>query len=148
MTVTLTLQDLLSFILYLLAFGVLIYIVVLVKNVNSVAANIKHLLTANEKEIDTLIKELAQTAENANAISQETKAVVSAVSPDAERLVKNISSISDTLDNTSEKVCHFVGQVNENLNSTTSAIKSINDSIDLITELMAIIKNTIKRFKT
>ncbi|MFS8542104.1 MAG: hypothetical protein LOD89_08440, partial [Tissierellales bacterium] len=109
MTTTLTLQDLFNFILYLLGVGVLIYLIVLIKNINSVASDIRHLLTSNRKEIDTLIKELSETVQNANTISNQSKEIITSVSSDAKKIVRNISSISEKLDSTSEKVYHVVG---------------------------------------
>jgi ABC-type transporter Mla subunit MlaD len=147
MTTTLTLQDLFNFILYLLGVGVLIYLIVLIKNINSVASDIRHLLTSNRKEIDTLIKELSETVQNANTISNQSKEIITSVSSDAKKLVRNISSISEKLDSTSEKVYHVVGQVNESFTATKDAIKNINYYIDIIVELVDIIKNTIKKHR-
>jgi len=101
-------------------------------------------LKSNRKEIDSIIKDLSETAQNANVISEESKELIESLSPDAKKLVSNISSISGRVDSTTETVSQFVGQVSESFNSTAHTIRSINDYIDIIVEIADIVKNTIK----
>lgn len=151
MTATLTIQDLFRLILYLLGIGALVYIIVLIKNLNNAITGIKNILNRNEKEIDTTIKQLPYIAQNINSISEEAKNFVKSVSPEAEKLVSNASSLSERLDNTSSKVFNAINEVSESICSTATTIehniKNANDYIELIMDIIGIIKSALNRKK-
>ncbi|HHV47065.1 MAG TPA: hypothetical protein GXX53_09290 [Tissierellia bacterium] len=151
MTATLTIQDLFRLILYLLGIGALVYIIVLIKNLNNAITGIKNILNRNEKEIDTTIKQLPYIAQNINSISEEAKNFVKSVSPEAEKLVSNASSLSEKLDNTSSKVFNAINEVSESICSTATTIehniKNANDYIELIMDIIGIIKSALNRKK-
>jgi len=148
MTATLTIQDLFKFILYLLGIGALTYLISLMKNINSIASDVKVLIKMNKEEIDTIIKELSITSQNISEITEQSKELIESVSPDAKELITNVNSISEKIDDTSEKIYQVVGQVNESINYTANKIRNINDYIDLFLELIDIIKSTIKKYKS
>lgn len=151
MTATLTIQDFFRLILYLLGIGALVYIIVLIKNLNNAITGIKNILNRNEKEIDTTIKQLPYIAQNINSISEEAKNFVKSVSPEAEKLVSNASSLSEKLDNTSSKVFNAINEVSESICSTATTIehniKNANDYIELIMDIIGIIKSALNRKK-
>ncbi|NLX62584.1 MAG: hypothetical protein GXZ06_08835 [Tissierellia bacterium] len=147
MTATLTIQDLFKLILFLLGIGALIYLIVLMKNLNNVISSIKNLLTQNEKEIDFTIKQLPYISENINAISKEAKELVEAVSPETVKLVNNASSLSEKLDKTSSKVCDTVEEVSKSISSTATSIKNVSDYIELILDIIEIVRNALIKKK-
>ena len=75
MTATITIQDLLKLILYLLGIGVLGYLIILIKNV-TIVFQARRLAEKNEEEMDRVLKQLPGYSENINFISEETKALI------------------------------------------------------------------------
>lgn len=152
MTATLTIQDLFTFILYILGVGVLVYLIVLIKNLNKLVSNVKDLLKSNEKEIETTLNQLPGISKNLNCISEDTKELLESVSPEAKNIIYNTSSISKKVDNTSDKICNTIGIVSESVSSTASTIeynvKNVNDYIELFVEIVEIIKNVITKHKS
>lgn len=152
MTATLTIQDLFKFILYLLGIGVLVYLIVFIKNLNNLVSKVKELLNANQKEIDLTLKELPKVSGNISCITENTKEILDKVSPDVKDLISNVNSISKRIDGTSSKVCNAVEVVTDSMSSTASTvkdnIKNINEYIELIIEIIDIIKDGIKKYKS
>lgn len=151
MTATLTIRNLFKLILYILGIGVLVYLIILIKNLNNTISNIKNLLYQNEKEIDATIKQLPYISQNINDISEDTKKLVKSVSPDAIELVNNANSLSQKLDNTSGKVCDAIEEISESISSTASTIesnvKNASDYVELIVDIINIIRSTLRKKK-
>ena len=82
MDITLTLQDLLKLILFLLGIGVLTYLLLILRNVNKTIGQAQSMLEANAKELDTVIKQLPEITTNINKLTSESTKLVSEMSPD------------------------------------------------------------------
>lgn len=151
MTATLTIQDLFKLILYLLGIGALVYLIVLIRHLNSVIIGIKNILNHNEKEIDITLKQLPHIAQNINSITGDTKDLFKSASPETAKLISNVSSLSKKLDNTSSKVFDAIDEVSESISSTATTIehniKNASDYIELIMDIIDIIKSALKRNK-
>lgn len=148
MTATITIQELFQFILYLLGIGLLVYLIIFIKNVNSLILRAKQMVEQNEKEIDTTLKQLPGISTNVNHISGDVKELIETVSPDVSDLIKSTSSITNKLDDTSEKVFDAIDLVSESVTDTAVTIKdnirNATDYITLFIEIIDIIKNVFK----
>ncbi len=156
MTATLTLQDLFKFILYMLGIGVGTYLVLILKNVNKILNQARTITEANEKSIDTTIKQLPEISENINGITKEAKVVLNQLTPEINGLVKNansisgnISSITENIDSTTNKVSGTIDTVSESISETALAfeynVKNVSDYIQMFVEIIDIIKYTLKK---
>ena len=156
MTATLTLQDLFRFILYMLGIGVGTYLVLILKNVNKILNQARTITEANEKSIDTTIKQLPEISENINGITKEAKVVLNQLTPEINGLVKNansisgnISSITENIDSTTNKVSGTIDTVSESISETALAfeynVKNVSDYIQMFVEIIDIIKYTLKK---
>ena len=152
MTATLTIQDLFKMILYLLGAGVLVYLIVFIKNLNNLINKVKELLLINQKEIDQTLKELPIISDNLSTITGATKELLDNVGPDVENIISNTNSISDSLSNASSNVTDVVNVVSDSVTTTADTLKNnvanINEYIELIIEIIGIIKDGIKKYKS
>ncbi|NMA48571.1 MAG: hypothetical protein GX947_02180, partial [Tissierellia bacterium] len=71
MDITLTLQDLLKLVLFLLGIGVLGYLLLLLRNINKIIGKAEEVVEANMEELDTTIKQLPSITQNVNMITSE-----------------------------------------------------------------------------
>ena len=149
MTATITIQELLTFIIYLLGIGLLVYLIMLIKNANKLVLKARRIVEENEREIDTTLKQLPEISVNINDITEDVKKLIQTVSPEVRDLITNTSSITDKLDTTSEKVFDAVDLVSDSLSKTAITIqdnvRNITDYIKLIIEIIEIIKNALKK---
>ncbi|MBU5437471.1 hypothetical protein KQI42_05595 [Tissierella sp. MSJ-40] len=156
MTATLTLQDLFKFILYMLGIGVGTYLVLILKNVNKILNQARTITEANEKSIDTTIKQLPEISENINGITKEAQVVLNQLTPEINGLVKNansisgnISSITENIDSTTNKVSGTIDTVSESISETALAfeynVKNVSDYIQMFIEIIDIIKHSLKK---
>lgn len=156
MTATLTLQDLFKFILYMLGIGVGTYLVLILKNVNKILNQARTITEANEKSIDTTIKQLPEISENINGITKEAQVVLNQLTPEINGLVKNansisgnISSITENIDSTTNKVSGTIDTVSESISETALAfeynVKNVSDYIQMFIEIIDIIKYSLKK---
>lgn len=148
MNATITVKELLTFILYILGIGVLGYLIALVKNTNKIVSKAKNIIEENEEEIHTTLKQLPDISTNANHISKDLKELLEDISPEVTGLAANANSITENLDTTSEKVFNTVDIVSESISETALTIEhnvqNAADYIQLIMEIIDIVKNAFK----
>ena len=148
MNATITVKELLTFILYILGIGLLGYLIALVKNTNKIVSKAKNIIEENEEEINTTLKQLPDISTNANHISKDLKELLEDISPEVTGLAANANSITENLDATSEKVFNTVDIVSESISETALTIEhnvqNAADYIQLIMEIIDIVKNAFK----
>lgn len=162
MDATITIQELLVMILYLLGIGLLGFLVALIKNINSTVSKAKKIVERNEEEIDESLKQLPGIFENVNSITEnvdaitentasiteETKDLIKIASPEIEGIVSNANSMSEKAEHTTEKLANSIDLVTESALDTAFVIednlKNLSGYGQLILEIIEIIKNVIK----
>jgi methyl-accepting chemotaxis protein len=157
MDVTLTLQDLLKLILFLLGIGVLGYLLLILRNVNKTIGQAQVLLEENSKELDSTIKQLPEITANINKLTSETTKLVSEMSPDISGVVHNVNGITSKIDdiaNIVDKTGHTVedtvGLLTDTLAETALAFqfnaKNVTSYIEIIKEIIEIVRSSLKKY--
>jgi methyl-accepting chemotaxis protein len=157
MDITLTLQDLLKLILFLLGIGVLSYLLLILRNVNKTVGQAQGMLEANAKELDTVIKQLPEITANINKLTSESTKLVSEMSPDISGLVHNVNGITSKIDdiaNIVDKTGHTVedtvGLFTDTLAETALAFqfnaKNVTSYIEIIKEIIDIVRSSLKKY--
>lgn len=148
MDATITVKELLTFIIYILGIGLLGYLIALIKNTNKIVSKVRNIIEENQEEINTTLEQMPDISTNVNYISQDLKDLVEDISPEITGLTTNANSITEKLDTTSEKVFEAVDIVSESVAETALAIehnvRNAADYIQLIMEIIEIIKNAFK----
>lgn len=149
MTATITIQELFTFILYLLGIGLLGYLITLIRNANKLVSKARKMVEENEKEIDTSLKQLPEIIINVNSITEDTKELIEKVSPDVTDLIANANSITEKADSTGEKVFDAIDVVTDSVTEAAFAIegnmRNIADYVQLLFEIIDIIRNSLKK---
>lgn len=164
MDITLTLQDLLKLVLFLLGIGVLGYLLLLLRNINKIIGKAEEVIEANMDEIDTTIKQLPGITQNVNMITSEANKLVTNITPDVEGVVKNVNGITnkvdrlagvadgvaDVIDSTGQKVGSTVDVLTDTIAETALAFqfnaKNVTSYIELIKEIVEIVRDSLKKY--
>ena len=94
MNITISLEELGLFVLFILILGVGAYLAVTLKNLNGLVKEIRELLDANRKNIDQSLTHLPAIAENLNEASYGVKKGVN----QTEAIIEQVSAnVGDTL---------------------------------------------------
>ncbi len=164
MDITLTLQDLLKLVLFLLGIGVLGYLLLLLRNINKIIGKAEEVVEANMEEIDTTIKQLPGITQNVNVITSEANKLITNITPDIEGMIKNVNGITtkvdrlagvtdsvvDVIDTTGQKVGSTVDVLTDTIAETALAFqfnaKNLTSYIDLIKEIVEIVRDSLKKY--
>lgn len=145
MQATITLQDLLRIVLYLAGAGVLIYLILVLKNVLGIVKQINQTIEKNQEVIDDTMKKVpkltsdaVEITANVNLISGEASELIVAARPEVERLVGTVGSITNTvndisrsLDHTTLKLTSTVSNVSDTISDTAKTISlNANNVVD------------------
>lgn len=148
MDATITVKELLTFILYILGIGLLGYLVVLIKNANKIISKARKILEENEEEIQTTLEQLPDISTNVNCISEDLRELIEDISPEVTDIVTNANSITEKLDDTSDNVLGAIDVVTESVTDAALAIESnvrnAADYIQLVMDIIEIVKNAFK----
>ena len=156
MNTPITIQDLFKLILFLLGIGALGYLIVVLKNLANLFKKVNLLVEQNDENIDFTIKELVEISENINSITKHTDEAMKSMVPEVDELICHINSISgkvesiaDSIDDTTYKLTETVDSVSDSIGDSAFAFKqninSISDYVQIITEIIEVIKNLIKK---
>ncbi len=156
MGATLTVQDLFKLILFLLGIGALIYLILILNNLNKILKTARETIESNKNEIDITIKQLPGISQNVNAITKETKIAIENIEPELSELLHNVNSISSKaeeivgiIDDTTQKVGDTVFIVSDSISQTADSfrfnVKNINDYMEIIKEVFEFIKKAIQK---
>jgi methyl-accepting chemotaxis protein len=107
MNITITLEDLGFFILFLLALGVGVYLAVTLKNLNGLVKEIRDLLGANRKNIDQSLANLPVITENLNEASFGVKRGVNQTEEVIEQVSANVGETMIAVHKTADNISTY-----------------------------------------
>jgi methyl-accepting chemotaxis protein len=107
MNITITLEDLGFFILFLLALGVGVYLAVTLKNLNGLVKEIRDLLGANRKNIDQSLANLPVITENLNEASFGVKRGVNQTEEVIEQVSANVGETMIAVHKTADSISTY-----------------------------------------
>lgn len=122
MAVTISLNDVFTFILLVVGITLLVYLVITVGNINSVIKEIKYTLRKNKDNIDNTISSLPGIASNISAITGELQEGVQTIASTAEIIEKNIGKSSGKLTEKTEIALDYVQILSEVIRSVINYI--------------------------
>lgn len=122
MAVTISLNDVFTFILLVAGITLLVYLVITVGNINSVIKEIKYTLRKNKDNIDNTISSLPGIASNISAITGELQEGVQTIASTAEIIEKNIGKSSGKLTEKTEIALDYVQILSEVIRSVINYI--------------------------
>lgn len=122
MAVTISLNDVFTFILLVAGITLLVYLVITVGNINSVLKEIKYTLRKNKDNIDNTISSLPGIASNISAITGELQEGVQTIASTAEIIEKNIGKSSGKLTEKTEIALDYVQILSEVIRSVINYI--------------------------
>jgi methyl-accepting chemotaxis protein len=155
MDVSLTINDLFKIALYVVGIGALGYLIVVLKNVSKLVAEITGIVKENEESINETIKEVPGISENINSITKNANIAIKEMTPDINGIVKNannitnkIGSLTDTAEQTAMKALDTaditVDAIADAAYSLKFNVKNINDYIKIIGDVIERVKEIIK----
>jgi methyl-accepting chemotaxis protein len=147
MDVSLTINDLFKIALYVVGIGALGYLIVVLKNVSKLVAEITGIVKENEESINETIKEVPGISENINSITKNANIAIKEMTPDINGIVKNannitnkIGSLTDTAEQTAMKALDTaditVDAIADAAYSLKFNVKNINDYIKIIGDVI------------
>ena len=107
MNITITLEELGFFILFLLVLGVGAYLVVTLKNLNGLVKDIRDLLDANRKNIDQSLANLPVITENLNEASFGVKRGVNQTEAVIEQVSDNVGDTMIAVHKTADSISTY-----------------------------------------
>ena len=144
MDIALTLQEIMWVILFLVAVGLGVFLILAIKNVVGILKKVNKIVDDNEKSINTILKEAPIIMDNVNKITEDVQETLDAVSPSITHIVSNVDIISTDITNTVEKVTYTVDVVGESIEETAEMLKdskkSISNYLNMIMEIAAVLK--------
>jgi methyl-accepting chemotaxis protein len=120
MAVTISLNEVLTFIFLVAGITLLVYLVITASNINSILRDIKVTLRKNKDNINNTISSLPGIAFNISAITGELQEGVQTIAATAEIIEKNISNSSGKLNEKTEIAIDGVQIVSEIIRSGTN----------------------------
>lgn len=154
MDLTVSVGELLLFLLAILGMGALIYLIMLIRNANKVVSRLDKTLASHEEELDRTLVELPKITENITDITNDVNQITGDLSEILEltedeivELVKNVHVLSERLDKTSENVFSAIDTVSDSVSesalSIESSVKSLSDYIIFAIDVIDIIKKNL-----
>lgn len=117
MAVTISLNDVLTFILLVAGITLLVYLVITVSNINNVLKDVKNTFRKNKDNIDNTIASLPGIASNISAITGELQEGVQTIASTAEIIEKNIGKSSGKITEKTEIAMDYVQILSELIRS-------------------------------
>lgn len=158
MGTVITLQDLLTIILYLAGAGALIFLALVLKNVLGIVKKINKTLEDNEQIIDDTIKKVPTLSDNAveitnnvNLISGEVSELAVSARPEIDRLISTVGTITNTVNDISRTVDTTTLKVTSTLSDVSDTISDTSKTISLnannIIDYFYILKEVVESIK-
>ena len=113
MVVTISFNEVLTFILLVAGIARLVYLVITASNINSILKDVKVTLSKNKDNIDNTISSLPGIASNLSVITGEIREGVQTIAATAETIEKNIGNLSGKLTEKTEIAIDGVQIVSE-----------------------------------
>ena len=144
MDVTITLEQLMLFILFLVAIGLGVVLIMAIMNVVGILKKVNKIVDDNEKSINTMLKEAPIIMDNVNKLTEDVQETVDTLTPSITHIVQNVDTISTDVTQTVEKVTYTVDIVGESIEETADMLKdskkSIANYLNMIMEIAAVLK--------
>lgn len=144
MGTTITLEELMLFILFLLAVGLGIFLILAIKNIVGILKKVNKIVDDNEKSINTILKEAPIILDNVNKITEDVQETIEVVTPSITHIVNNVDIISTDVTETVEKVTYTVDVVGDSIQETADMLKdskkTISNYLNMIIEIAAVLK--------
>lgn len=94
MVVTISLNDILIFVISVVGIALLVYLFVVINNINSILKNVRYIFNKQKDNIDNTITSLPEIGDNIRGITGEVKEGVHSLIVTAETIEKNITQPS------------------------------------------------------
>ena len=144
MNMTVNLQDLMMFVLFLLGIGLGVFLILAIKNMVGILKSVNNIIDENEKSINTILKEAPLILDNVNKITADVQHTIEEVTPSLASIVKNVDDISTDVTQTVDKVTHTVDVVGDSVEETLEMLEESRNSIanylNIIIEIAAVLK--------
>ena len=102
MVVSISLNEVLIFILFAAGIGVLVYLGFVLNNINSILKDVKFIVAKNKNNLDSTIASLPDIVSNVRTISGEVSEGMTTIAATAETIEKNIADSSGSIVNKTE----------------------------------------------
>ncbi len=135
-SITLSLNDILRFMLYIAGICALVYLAMVLKNIVGILKKVNEKLAEHEAVIDDTVEKIpaitdnvAIIADNASKLSTDATELVEVVKPEVEKIALTVGDMSTTVDD----VTRTIDETAIRLNSTVGAISdSVSDTARVI----------------
>ncbi len=152
---SLSVNDLFKILLYLSGIGVLAYLAIVLKNVAKLISKITGIVSENEENINSIIKDVPEISSNVSSITKNADTAIKEMTPDISGIVKNANNISGKVGSLTDSAEQTAMRALETADITVDAIsdaayslkfnvKNINDYIYIVGEVIEKIKEIIK----
>lgn len=149
MNTTITLEELMIFIVFLLAIGLGVFLILAIKNIVTILSKINKIVDENEKSIDTILKETPLILENVNKITGDVQETIESVKPSVTSIVKNVDAISEDVTETIDKVTYTVDVIGETIEETVEVLNSnkgtIVNYLNIVLEISGLLKRIFSK---
>nr|WP_312579512.1 hypothetical protein [Sedimentibacter sp.] len=108
MEITISLNQIITFILYASGFAVLVYLTICIRNINFFLKELRLLVETNRKNIDSTMDSLPVIASDIKSITGDVRESVVTLTDTAENIQKNISDSSSTVAEKAEIAIEYV----------------------------------------
>jgi len=95
MVFTISLNDILIFMLFLTGIILLVYLIFIVNNINKILKDVAYIFNKNKNNIDNTISSLPEIASNVKGITEEVKEGVQTITFSAEAIGKTSGIVSE-----------------------------------------------------
>ncbi|MBU3188783.1 hypothetical protein K9O30_06370 [Clostridium bowmanii] len=113
MVVSISLSEVLIFVLSVVGIIILIYLGFALKNINSILKDIKYIVDRNKNNLDNTIASLPAIASNVKAITGEVSEGITNIAATAETIEKNIADSSGSIVKKTEIAVDYVQVISE-----------------------------------
>ncbi|WP_041701813.1 hypothetical protein [Gottschalkia acidurici] len=146
---TITVEELMKLILFLVAVGIGCYLIIAIRNIVGILKRVRVLVDENANYIDSVLKDTPEIIENISKITLDLKDNVEIISPTIPKIVENISSISEDVSESVEKVNYTVEVVGDSIEETASSLResrsNITTYLNIILEITDILRGVFNK---
>ena len=113
MVVTISLNDVLIFILSVAAITLLVYLAITLSNINSILKDVKYIVSKNKNNIDSTISSLPGIASNIQGITGEVREGVQTIAATSKTIERNLANSSGSISEKAEMTVDYVQIISE-----------------------------------
>ena len=113
MAVTISLNDVLIFVLSVAAITLLVYLAITLSNINSILKDVKYIVNKNKNNLDNTISSLPGIASNIRGITGEVREGVQTIAAMSETIEKNLANSSGSIVEKADVAVDYVQIISE-----------------------------------